>query len=802
MAIEDVRPERYPQEYPDRVGTAPDEPRAAAFRPFIPAEVQMRELTFLPLVVGTVLGVVFGASSLYLTLKVGLTVSASIPVAVISLTLFRLLAKAGLRGATILENNIVQTAGSAGESIAFGVGVTMPAILILGFDLEISRVLLVSVLGGLLGILMMIPLRQALIVQQHGILKFPEGTACAEVLKAGATDEERAIAARGAGLGAGMAEVAYSGARTIFTGFGIGLAYKAAMEALRAWKATPERVFGPPFTAGSISANISPELLGVGYVIGPRISAVMCAGGVLSYLVLVPAIKFFGQGVAGALSPGTMPISQMGPDDIRDAYVLYIGAGAVAAGGVISLLRSLPTIWHGMKHGLGDFRRSRAATASGSAAAVPRTEQDLSFRFVVGGIVALVAMILLAPTLHMNLLGALLIVVFGFLFVTVSSRLTGEIGSSSNPISGMTVATLLLTCLIFLALGWTGSASYVTALSVGAIVCIASSNGGTISQSLKTTHLLGGTPRAQQIAMLIGALASALALGPILLRLNDSATVYVPLAPAGQVVAEGAAPAPALPALPAVDPATLANLPEEGLRGPQAADDPRTYRVWQKPDSPDGPAGRYLVNAQGVPVYLVDPGINGTHTRRPDGTQVQKFDAPKATLMSYIIKGILSHQLPWGLVLLGVMIALVLEMSGIPSLAFAVGVYLPLAATSPILVGGLVRWLVDRHLRKRFAGKNLTEEELQAEGDKSPGVLMASGYIAGSALAGIVIAAIGVSAFDRRVTDYMTAHNPFFEGPYADVLALIPFAVVTLLLYLSGRELILAGKGAKKRTLG
>jgi putative OPT family oligopeptide transporter len=777
MATQEVPP----QESPDRVGLAAEAPRAATFRPFIPPEVRMREFTFLPVLVGTVLGVIFGASSLYLTLKVGLTVSASIPVAVISLTLFRLLSKVGLRGATILENNVAQTAGSAGESIAFGVGVTMPAILILGFDLEISRVLLVSVLGGLLGILMMIPLRQALIVQQHGILKFPEGTACAEVLKAGATDEERRIAAGAAGAtGAGDAAAASSGARTIFVGFGIGLAYKAAMEAFRTWKATPEKVFGPPFQAGSISANISPELLGVGYVIGPRIAAIMCAGGVLSYLVLIPAIKFFGGGASGVLSPGTVPIGQMGPDAIRDAYVLYIGAGAVAAGGVISLLRSLPTIWRGMRQGLADFRQSRGAA---DRAAVPRTEEDMSLRFVLGGIIALVALILLSPTLHMNLLGAVLIVVFGFLFVTVSSRLTGEIGSSSNPISGMTVATLLLTCLIFLALGWTGPSYYVTALSVGAIVCIASSNGGTISQSLKTTHLLGGTPRYQQWAMLIGAFASAVLLGPILLRLNDSATVYVPLTDrAGQIVAEGYDPALRMA------PAALAALErEEHLKGPQAASDPAAYKVWQKTDEVGGPSGRYLVDARGVPVYLIDPGINGTHTTRPDGSVVQKFDAPKATLVSYIIKGILSHELPWGLVLLGVMIAVVLEMSGIPSLAFAVGVYLPLSSTSPILVGGMVRWLVDRYLRRKHAGRELTEEELQAEGDKSPGVLMASGYIAGAALAGIVIAVLGVS-------DFMEANNPFYAGPYSDLLALLPFAVLTLLLYLSGREVILAGR--------
>ena len=788
-------PELPPQEYPDIVELASVE-HVPAFRPFIPADVRLPELTVLPLIVGTVLGIIFGASSLYLVLKVGLTVSASIPVAVISLTFFRLMQKVGGRGASILENNIVQTAGSAGESIAFGVGVTMPAIMILGFDLEITRVMLVAVLGGLLGILMMIPLRRALIVQQHGLLKYPEGTACAEVLKAGATDEERAIAARAAtDAGEAPAAATYSGAKTIFSGFGIGFAYYTAMEVFKLWKDTPEKVFRKPFESGSISAEINPTLLGVGYIIGPRIASIMCAGGVLAYLVLIPAIKYFGGVATGVIPPGTVPISQMNPNAIRGAYVLYIGAGAVAAGGIISLFRSLPTIWHGLKGGLADFR-SRGGNAGG--AATLRTDQDLSLKLVVGGIVALIAIIMVAPQLNLqwNLVGALLIIVFGFLFVTVSSRLTGEIGSSSNPISGMTVATLLLTCLIFLAIGWTGPTNYVTALSIGAIVCIAASNGGTTSQDLKTGFLVGATPRHQQVAILFGALASALVLGPILLKLNDSATVYVPLADkaSGRIIAQGYSPDLHAPA----DALTAGRT--EKLQGPQSASDSATYRVWQKVDTVGGPAGRYLVNDAGVPVYLVDPGINGTHPDRPDGSRVNKFDAPKATLMSYIIKGILNRQLPWGLVLLGVMIAIVLEMSGIPSLAFAVGVYLPLSSSSPIFIGGMVRWLVDRWLaRKKFAGKNLTEDELTAEGDKSPGVLMASGYIAGGAIAGILVAfSQGVlTNFDNKMTEIMKAANPFYDGGYADVLALIPFAVLTLLLYLAGREVILASKQAR-----
>src|SRR5437762_2165307 len=705
MSNESITPEEAARaiEYPDRVGFVPHNPYLANFRPYIPASVRLRELTIIPLIMGTLLGMVFGASSLYLVLKVGLTVSASIPVAVISITLFRVFSKVGLRYATILENNIVHTAGSAVESIAFGVGVTMPAIMILGLDLEVTRVMLVAMLGGLLGILMMIPLRRALIVAQHGQLKYPEGTACAEVLKAGASDESRAAAHQG---GTVASESEQMGAKTIFAGLGVGFLYQVLMAGFKGWKDTPEKVFGAPFKAGSI-----------------------------------------------------------------------------AAGGIISLFRSLPTIWHGLKGGLADLRGGQAASAN-----APRTDQDLSMKVVIGGIIALVALIMLFPQLNLrwNLIGALLIVAFGFLFVTVSSRLTGEIGSSSNPISGMTVATLLLTCLAFLIIGWTAPPYFVTALSIGGIVCIAASNGGTTSQDLKTGFLVGSTPKSQQIAILFGALASALTLGYVLLFLNNAYTVYVPMpatselrAPSGEL---GRA---------------------EKLRGLQGLSDEHTYRALERADPAGGPAQRYLVNDKGVPIYLVDPGINGTHKVRPDGSTVTKFDAPKATLMSYIIKGILSRKLPWALVLLGVMIAIVLEMSGIPSLAFAVVVYLPLASSSPIFIGGMIRLLVDRYLRVKFRHKNLSDVELTAEGDKSPGVLLASGYIADGAITGIVIAAkelvAPLAAMGHRIDEWQTTHNPFFNGPNSDLLALIPFIILCVLLYLVGRDVVLRPRSRSGR---
>lgn len=758
-------------------------PSSPKFEPFIPAATKLTEFTVRSVLTGALLGMVFGASSLYLVLKVGLTVSASIPVAVISLAVFRAWSKVGGRDASILEHNITQTAGSAGESIAFGVGITMPAILILGFDLELTRVLLVAVLGGLLGILMMIPLRRTHIVEDHAVLKFPEGTACAAVLKAGANAEDRAAASPTAKAEIAAAEAAglgqAPGAKQIFTGFGIGLLYKTVNVALKGWKDVPERVFGAPFKGGSVSAEISPELLGVGYIIGPYIAGIMCAGGALSYWLLIPMIKFFGDGVPTPVAPGRVPIAEMAPDEVRGAYILYIGAGAVAAGGLISLAEAMPAIWRSLKASWRDVKGGGATATSGEGETVPRTDRDLSMKFVAIGVVVLLGGIMLAQqALHMNLLGALLIVVFGFIFVAVSSRLTGEIGSTSNPTSGMTVATLLFTCLIFLLVGWTGNAYYVTALSVGAIVCIAAANGGTTSQDLKTGFLLGGTPKLQQYAIIAGALCSAVILGPILLQLNNAATVYVPVkevAPAGLHVDVG----------------QLSK--QEKIQGPQAKDDANTYYAWHKTDEAGAPSGKYLVNAQGDAVWLVDPGINGTHTKRPDGTMVQKFEAPKAVLVSYIIKGILDHKLPWALVLLGVMITVTLQMSFVPALAFAVGVYLPLSSTTPILIGGMIRWIVDRKLRKKPECAALSKQEFEAESDKSPGVLLASGYIAGGAIAGIVIAIVqGLTVdFDAAVTGWSAGNNPFYGGANADLLSLIPFGALCGLLYFVAREKLL-----------
>src|SRR5512139_464613 len=748
-----------------------------AHRPFIPAQTRLPEFTLRAVLTGTILGIIFGASSLYLVLKVGLTVSASIPVAVISITLWRMLSKFRIRDSSILEHNISQTAGSAGESIAFGVGVTMPAILILGFDLELTRVLLVAVLGGLLGILMMIPLRRALIDKQHGVLKYPEGTACAEVLKAGASAESVAAAdPEAAGTTVGGIS-----ARTIFTGFGIGLAYKAINVAFKGWKDVAGTTFGAPLKGGSIAAEVSPELLGVGYIIGMRISSWMFAGGFITYMLLIPMIMFFGGHVAEVLPPGTKPIGEMTAGDVRNAYVLYIGAGAVATSGIIMLLRSLPLIWSGIRSGVGDVRAAR--NGAGNA---DRRQQDIPLKFVGIGILVLLAVIMASPSLHMNILGALLIVLLGALFVTVSSRLTGEVGSTSNPISGMTIATLMLTCLVFLIVGWTGGEWYVTALSVGGIVCIACSNGGTTSQDLKTGFLIGGTPKLQQYSILIGAFASALLMGPILLKLNQNATVYVPIA---EVAPQGLS----------TDVSKLGEK-RESLTGVQAKDDTASYRIWHKTSLEGGPAGKYLVDDSGRAVWLVDPGINGVHTHRPDGTQVRKFDAPKATLVSYIIKGILDRELPWELILFGAMIALAMEFCGLPSLVISVGVYLPISTTAPMFVGRLIRWLMDRRMRREPSYAKLDEHAFNAVADRGPGVLFASGYIAGGAIAGILIAFLAgvMGDFDAALQRWAAGNNPFYEGPYADLLTLLPFLGLTLLLWLVARGSWLSGGSSAK----
>jgi putative OPT family oligopeptide transporter len=686
---------------------APAGPAPASFQPYVPDSARIPELTFSGVALGTILGIIFGASSLYLFLKVGMTVSASIPVAVLSITIFRGLSHAfGLRRATILENNVVQTAGSAGESIAFGVGATMPALMLLGYELEWTRVILVAVLGGLLGILMMIPLRRAFIVKQHGALPYPEGTACAKVLIVG--------------------EQGGSNAKTVFLGFGVGFIYQILMQALKLWSTEWEKAITGirGYSKAQVALEPSPALLGVGYIIGPRISSVMVGGGLLTSLLLVPMIAYFGDGLTTVLPPGQGRIADMAPAQISSQYVRYIGAGAVAAGGILSMLNALPLIIASIGGSLKDLRGQR----ENGKTAVMRTEHDLPMSLVVLGslglVVAVAASHLIPTNLPGRIAGGAMIVLFGFLFVTVSSRITGVIGSSSNPISGMTIATLLLTCLIFVLLGWLGEEYRVTALSIAGVVCIASSNGGTTSQDLKTGHLVGATPWKQQVAILIGAMISAVVMGGTLLLLNAAYTT----------VTDSAKELPTITA------------PAAEIKGQADGPDGKSYGVWWVlAPRPGVQPGKYLVDESGAAKFLVDPGIGGRLTETASGRPIQKFNPPQPRLFATLIDGIMKQDLPWGLVILGAVLAIVMQLAGVSALAFAVGVYLPLATTLPIFVGGVLRGFVDR-------SRKLSAEEAET----SPGTLMSTGLIAGGSLAGIVIALLVVFENIGKALDFST----------------------------------------------
>lgn len=476
---------------------------AEAYKPYISAETSIAEFTLRSIILGAIFGVIFGASTVYLALKAGLTVSASIPIAVLAIAVFKRIGKS-----TILENNIVQTIGSAGESVASGVAFTIPALIFLAGGEKFFtyfNIFSLAIVGGTLGVLLMVPLRRSLIVKEHGTLPYPEGTACADVLVAG--------------------EKGGSFAGKVFAGLGIAFAYKSLMSIFGLWKETPtaQAPHNSSFPNASVSAEITPEYLGVGYIIGPRIAGVLVAGGVLSYLVLIPLITFIGDALPGVLKPGVGEtlIRDMSPSQIRLGYVRYIGAGAVAAAGLITLLRTLPTI-------VAAFRESFKSLSDVKAGVtVSRTEREIPITWVIIGSLALVFIVALLPQLPGNtitgkLLMGVMVVVFGFFFVTVSSRITGLIGNSSNPISGMTIATLMATCLIFVSLGWNGDTYQSLALAVGGLVCIAAAIAGATSQDLKTGYIVGATPRYQQIGLIIGVVVSTLIIGLTLQALDAS----------------------------------------------------------------------------------------------------------------------------------------------------------------------------------------------------------------------------------------------------------------------------------------
>jgi putative OPT family oligopeptide transporter len=711
-----------------------------------------------------------------------MTVSASIPVAVLAVTLLRPFGK------TILENNIVQTAGSAGESIAFGVGVTMPALLMLGFDMELGRVMIVSLFGGLLGILAMIPLRRAFIVKMHGrpgqpgTLLYPEGVAAAQVLISG--------------------EKGGTAGYTVFFGFGLAFIHKFLTLGMLLLKETVTVPVTAINRAAVFAADMASELLGVGYIIGYRTSAIMMAGAVLGYLVIIPTIYFIGEFAPVIVPPSNEKlIKDMSIGELRNNYLLYIGAGCVAAAGIMSMAKTLPMIGRSIASGLSSMQGG-----SGEVVERRRTENDMSMRVVLFGSFALLAVlaVFLAPQVGVTkaVLGAGLVLVFGFLFVTVSARLTGEIGSSSNPISGMTVATLLMTCLIFVAFGMTSPTERVLALSIAGVVCIAASNGGTTAQSLKTGFLVGGTPKAMQYAILFGAIVSGLVIGATLLFFNQSGTIfsqdpaYLPRDPeTKQVLVLTAAERAKLTQRESHDGSEyLVFDPRQELFSKAAGDRAAVIKM------PDGvaPEGRFLVNpATGYVTWLKDPTIGGK-IKEVDGKKLTRFDAPKTKVMQIIIDGVLSRKLNWSLVLIGAMIAVMLELCGVSALAFAVGVYVPIQFSVPIFLGGLIRAAVDKYLTgsirvSRNPGESDSEYNARLEvetikrTETSPGVLLASGYIAGGSIAGVVAAFL---EFDlarpfKKAIDLSSKTEHL--GTTNDWIALGAFAVLAALIYFVGR---------------
>jgi putative OPT family oligopeptide transporter len=631
----------------------------------------------------------------------------------------------------------------------------MPALLLLGFEMSWVRVMVVSVLGGLLGILMMIPLRRAFIVKQHGKLKYPEGTACAEVLVAG--------------------EKGGTTAKMVFIGFGIALVFKFLSKALRLWAAEDDdnatNLYGTygGLKGAAVSGALHPEMMGVGYLIGPRIACLMMAGAVLSFFALGPLIAAFGENLNTPVPPAKILIRDMGPGDLEVNYLRLIGAGAVAAGGIISMCRALPLIFASIAAGVRDLRTS----AAGGPGAV-RTERDLSMRVVIFGCLGLVIVLAAVPQLGLGLslegiLGALMILVFGFLFVTVSSRLTGEVGSSSNPISGMTIATLLLTCLVFVLVGRTVARDpsvLLTAISVAAVVCIASSNGGTTSQDLKTGFLVGATPKYQQWGILIGTLTSALVIGGTMLALNTAGTHYTKKGfPEGARLEADEIPADA---------------PQQRVGQPYTDKDAATYHAVyvRTPRIQDMDPGWYLVDAERRVAYRIDVPIERKFKDMDNGLPAaEKFKAPQPKLFQIITEGILGGKLEWGLVITGALIAVAMELMGVSALPVAVGMYLGLGTATPIFIGGLLRWVTDR-----MRGVSASE----AETETSPGVLLSSGYIAGGTLCGLLLGFIfmplGPNALSLTAADYL-------QKDPAKILAVVMFGVLgAIMLWVGSRK--------------
>ena len=595
------------------------------FKPYIPADKVVPEFTVTALLIGILLAIVFGAANAYLGLLVGMTVSASIPAAVISMGIIRVI----LRKDSILENNMVQTIGSAGESVAAGAIFTLPALFLWAEEGKIAfpsilSIAMIALFGGILGVCFMVPLRQALIVEEHGTLPFPEGTACAEVLLAG--------------------EDGGSKAGTVFAGLGIAAFYKFLADGMQLFPSEIGHAF-KNYSGAQVGMQVLPALGGVGYICGPKISSYMFAGGTLSWFVLMPMISLFGGDAT--IFPASVTVNELltmpggGPSALWSNYIKYIGAGAVATGGIISLIKSLPLIVRTFKQAIGSMKKN-----AGSGKQL-RTEQDLPFPLLIGVILVIAVLIWILPIFPVNLVGALIIVVFGFFFATVSSRMVGLIGSSNNPVSGMTIATLLFATVILKVTGTTGLTGMVGAISIGGIICIVAAIAGDASQDLKTGFIVGATPSKQQVGEIIGVVASSAAIGFVLYLLNEA---------------------------------------------------------W--------------------------------------GYGTEKIPAAQATMMKMLVEGIMNAELPWALILIGIFVAIVVEILGIPVLPFAVGIYLPFSLSAGIMAGGVVRWILER--RK-------TDDEKEKKASIERGTLFTSGLIAGEGLMGVILAILAVLKVDSKI---------------------------------------------------
>ncbi len=641
-------------------------PNKQTFTPAVAANTTMAEVTWRAIILGAIISVVFGVANAYMGLKFGMTVSSSIPAAVISMAVLRLM----MNKATILENNIVQTVGSAGESLAAGIIFTVPAFFIWSANQELAaagyfheitktQIFWLSMLGGSLGILLMIPLRKYLVEKEHGNLRFPEGTACAEIIVAGDEGGNKA--------------------KLVFTGIGLGALYKIGYNLLKGWSESVNYDFQKFLKGGTIGIDATPALLGVGYIIGPRIAALMLSGAVLGYLGIAPLLAFIGEQIPGiVIAPGTMPLSEMDPGELRNSYIKYLGVGAVSLGGFVSLLKSTPVIITSLKTGFSQLLGKNAQSES-----TPRTDLDLSMKWVMLGVTLVTIGIWLLPGTNLNILGTLLAVIFGFFFVVVAARIVGIVGSSSSPVSGMTIATLLVTCLILLYFGVDGTAGMVTAMSVGTVVCIAVCMSGDIAQDLKTGYLLGATPRKQQLTEFIGLLFPAMAMGFTLYFLND---------------------------------------------------------------------------AFGF--------VEGATSREP-------LLAPQANIMATIVQGVMNSNLPWTPILVGAMVAVGVELLGVSSLPFAIGLYLPLSLSTPIMAGALIAYIV----RKVSSDQEYGRKNLQ-------GVLFASGMVAGDALIGVLVAfMIGSWAGYAGYYDSYEGMMNSVTGAYGPWLALILFGGLALFMY-------------------